>query len=103
MLLPDNYWSLQMVPMAMAHDCTRHALLSFTTSYALDYEPNDQMRLRANYHYRRAVELLSEALSNAETYEVGRDDAVVAAMIMILSNDVSHYQQAAERVESAGG
>ena len=47
------------------------------------------MRKRANYHYHTAVKLLEEALGRETTYDVGQDGGVVAAMILILSNDIS--------------
>lgn len=75
--------------MAVSSAGTKHALLCFTTSYALDYQPTEEMRLRANFHYRTAVKLLNDNLAKAETYKVGMDNAVVAAMILIFSNDAS--------------
>jgi hypothetical protein len=88
-LLPGNYWSEQVAPIAAKYACARHALLAFTISYVLDYAPTEEMRKRANYHYRTAVKLLEDALGREATYAVGHDDGVVAAMILILSNDVS--------------
>ncbi|KAK2590046.1 hypothetical protein QQS21_012274 [Conoideocrella luteorostrata] len=58
-LLPENYWMDELVPIAVGNDCTRHALLSFPTSYALDYHPTEEMRKRANLHYETAVHLIS--------------------------------------------
>ena len=88
-LLPGNYWSEQVAAIAVKHACARHALLAFAISYVLDYEPTEEMRKRANYHYHRAVKLLEDDLGREATYAVGQDDGVVAAMILILSNDVS--------------
>ena len=74
---------------AVANDCALHALLSFTTSYALDYHPTEEMRKRANLHYRTAVRLIGNALARTDTCTVGKADAVVAAIILVFSNDVS--------------
>lgn len=89
MLLPGNYWLEEVPAIAVKHPCARHALLAFSISYVLDYEPTEAMRIRANHHYSTAVKLLENALNRETTYAVGQDDGVVAAMILILSNDVS--------------
>ena len=64
-------------------------MLAFATAYVLDFQPTEEMRLRANHHYAAAVRLLDAALRNQETYCPGREDGIVAAMVLILSNDVS--------------
>jgi hypothetical protein len=80
---------------AVKDDCVRQALFAFSTAYILDYEPSDEMRIRANRHYRAAVQLLERSLKNEATYDVGREDSVVVAIILILSNDVRKTQSRA--------
>lgn len=88
-LLPGNYWFDQVAAIAAKDPCARHALLAFSTAYVLDFRPTEEMRIRANDHYRNAVRLLDQALQQQETYRTGSEDGIVAAMILIYSNDVS--------------
>lgn len=74
--------------MALDDDCVKHALLAFTAAYVLDYLPTEQLRSRANCHYKKAVNLLSDALSKSENLEVGKGDSLVAASILLFSDDV---------------
>lgn len=89
MVLDENYWCDDLIPMAVSNEGTRHALLCFTTGYALDYEPTEEMRKRANHHYRCAVQHIGRSLNKEDTYKVGGGAAIIAAMIMIYSADVS--------------
>ncbi|KAK4449072.1 fungal-specific transcription factor domain-containing protein [Podospora aff. communis PSN243] len=91
-LLPGNYWREQVAAIAVKYECARHALLAFASAYVLDYVPTEEMRKRANFHYRAAVRLLDEALAREETYAVGQDDGVVVAMILVLSNDIVNWE-----------
>ena len=75
--------------MALGDSCVKHALLAFTAAYVLDYLPTEQLRSRANTHYKKAANLLSDALSRSENIEVGKGDSLVAAAILLFSDDVS--------------
>jgi hypothetical protein len=66
-----------------------HAVLALSAAYILDYKPIPAIQARANYHYKQAVDLVDQALRNPKSHEVGKDDAIIAALIMLLSNDVS--------------
>ncbi|KAK4185040.1 fungal-specific transcription factor domain-containing protein [Podospora australis] len=92
MLLPENYWSSQVAAIAVTNKAARHALLAFATAYALDYQPTETMRERANHHYRSAVRLIEEALQREETYSPGNEDGIVAAIILVLSNDIVNWE-----------
>jgi len=74
--------------MLAASECVKHALLAVASTYVLDYLPDDKLRIRANFHYRRAVELLGEALSDPVTYEVGKGDSAVGAIVLLNAHDV---------------
>ncbi|KAG7288721.1 hypothetical protein NEMBOFW57_005077 [Staphylotrichum longicolle] len=91
-LLPGNYWFDQVAAIAAKDPCARHALLAFSTAYVLDFQPTEAMRLRANDHYRNAVRLLGQALQQQETYRAGSEDGIVAAMILIYSNDIVNWE-----------
>lgn len=97
-LLPGNYWCDQVASIAAKDPCARHALLAFSTAYVLDFQPTEEMRLRANDHYRNAVRLLDQALQRQETYRTGSEDGIVAAIILILSNDVSVNRPGSQRI-----
>ncbi|KAH6634685.1 fungal-specific transcription factor domain-containing protein [Chaetomium sp. MPI-SDFR-AT-0129] len=92
MLLPGNYWYHEVPAIAVKHACARHALLALSASYVLDYEPTEEMRMRANRHYSTAVKLLEDALNSETTYAIGQDDGVVAAMILIFCNEIVNWE-----------
>lgn len=71
--------------------CVKHAMLSLAAAYFLDYAPSEILRERANLHYQRAVDLLSYAICDSETEEIGKGDSVIGALILLMSNDVSPF------------
>jgi hypothetical protein len=71
--------------------CVKHAILSLAAGYFLDYAPSELLRERANFHYQRAAELLSYAIRDSETEEIGKGDSVIGALILLMSNDVSPF------------
>ena len=76
--------------MAEADECVKHALLALAAGYALDYHPTEKLRQRANFHYRRASDLLTRNLSDPRVQEVGKDDAtdaVVGALRILWCDD----------------
>lgn len=86
--MQNNYWRSELLPMAVQNACVRHALFTYMTAYALDYNKTEDMVERANHHYSTAVRLLKQELDNPDTYTPGKDNAVVAALIMLLNDDV---------------
>ena len=74
--------------MTSGNECVKHALLSFFSAYVLDYCPTETFRVRANFHYRRAAELLDQEIRKPEASQVGQEDAIVGVMALLLSNDV---------------
>lgn len=88
MIFTENYFGADLIPIAVGDIGTKHALLSHSASYVLDYQPTEEMRIRANYHYRNAVQHLSQTLAREDTYRVGMDDSSVASIIMIFTSDV---------------
>lgn len=74
--------------MAAGSECVKHALLALAAGYVLDYQPSEKLQTRANFHYRRAVDLLGRALRDAETHEVGKEDAVIGALVLLNCDDV---------------
>lgn len=74
--------------MAQKDECVKHALLAMAASYVLDYSPSDSLRARANNHYKKAANLLSEALNDSKSYTVGQEDSVLAALVLFSHDDV---------------
>ena len=88
LLTKANFWSVEIIPMAVHDQCVRHALLAFAAAYLLDYKSSEELRSIANAHYREAASLLSDALSDSKNFEVGKGDGLVAAVILLFSDDV---------------
>jgi len=94
-LLPNtNIWLRDIAPMADKDECVSHSLLALAAAYVLDYKPIPEIQARANHHYKRAVDLIGRAMRNQKFREVGKDDAVVGALILLLSDDVSYHSDA---------
>ena len=89
-LLPKtNLYLREIAPIADKNECVRHALLALAAGYILDYKPIPKLQDRANKHYKEAVRLVDVAIRDRNCREVGKDDAVIAALVLLLSNDVS--------------
>jgi hypothetical protein len=55
----------------------------------LDYAPDHQLlRTRVHYHYSQAVHSLGDLLANPKIQDVGKEDAAVAALVLLFSDDV---------------
>ena len=70
--------------------CVRHALLALSGSYILDYKSDDKLRERVNRNYTQATTMITDALTKPETHEVGKGDNIVAAIILLIVDDVSY-------------
>jgi hypothetical protein len=75
--------------MAVEDECVKHAALSLVGSYVLDYLPSRDLLARTNWHYRKAKELVSLRLKQPETFEVGHGDSLIAAVLLLVIDDVS--------------
>lgn len=76
--------------MAQKDTCVRHALLALSGGYILDYRSDDNLQKRVNKHYGRATSLITQALANPQTHEIGKGDNIVAAIVLLLVDDVSN-------------
>lgn len=87
-----NAW-LDLGSVIDSDECARHAALAFSAGYLLDYLPSEKLRVRANFHYKRATELLTLALSDPSLHMFGHEDGVVTALHLFWSDDVRqrHY------------
>lgn len=75
--------------MADSNRCVMHSVLSLAATYVLDYTQASLWRDRANFHYKEATRLLGLALKDKEAHEIGKEDALVSAMIILTCEDVS--------------
>jgi hypothetical protein len=76
-------------PMVSRSPCVRHALLAVAATYVLDYKPDPLLENIANEHHKEAIKLLGEDLSNHENYAPGKEEPIIAAMILLNQDDVS--------------
>jgi hypothetical protein len=77
--------------MAEAEECVKHALLAFSSAYALELDNSERLRQRANFHYRKAIDFLTAKLKDRRSLEVGKEDVVVAALRILWSDYVSEF------------
>jgi Fungal specific transcription factor domain len=89
LIAKNNGWLAVLCPMAEEDECIKHALLAFAAGYALELRPSEEVRQRANMHYRKASELLTEKLADPSNLEMGKEDVVVAALRIFWSDHVS--------------
>jgi hypothetical protein len=67
----------------------KHTLLALAAGYGLYYAPSEALQVRANYHYRRATDLLTAAIADPQNSDPGHDDSVVASLLLLFIDDVS--------------
>lgn len=85
-----NFWVTDLAAISDGNECAKHALLASTAAYILDYQPkNQQLRVRANAHYRRAADLLSKGFRGPEIRDIGKEEAIVTAVLFLVCDDVS--------------
>ena len=89
LLAKSNGFYCDIAPMAADNDCVKHALLTLAATYVLDYLPSEPLRDRANWHYNKAVALLDEGLKSSETREIGKEDAIIGALVLLNCDDVN--------------
>ncbi|KAF2663148.1 hypothetical protein BT63DRAFT_461526 [Microthyrium microscopicum] len=92
LLHKTNGWQNDLAPMADCDEGMHHALLAFAAGYALDYQPNNTLRKRANEHYQRAVEIISEKLQDSSIREIGKEDTTVGALRLLWCDDIVQWE-----------
>jgi len=89
-LIPDqNCYLSEIIPIAVKSDCVKHAILALAATYILDYSGEENVKSQANFHWKRAIHLLSRELTATESCKPGKENAVLAAMTLIAHNEVS--------------
>ncbi|KAE9378263.1 hypothetical protein N431DRAFT_461797 [Stipitochalara longipes BDJ] len=92
LLSKSNFWLCDLAPIADKNELVSHAVLALAAAYVLDYRPIPKLQNRANFHYKKAVELMGDALRDPQSQEVGKDDPIVSALILLLSDDVVNWE-----------
>jgi hypothetical protein len=78
--------------MLSGSEVLRHALLSLSCTYLLDYVPDERLRRVGNRHYMKAVTLLSEQLRDPKVQDVGKADDLVGAISLLNMHDVVSWE-----------
>lgn len=91
LLAKSNGFYNDIAPMAVEKPCVKHALLTLAATYVLDYLPSEELRARANHHYTRAATLLDEEINNPRNHEIGKEDGIVGALVLLNCDDVGHW------------
>lgn len=66
----------------------KHAILALAATYILDYSGEEKVKTQANLHWKRAVHFLSRELQATEKCKPGKENAVLAAMVLFSHNEV---------------
>jgi hypothetical protein len=94
-LIPtENCYLREVAPIAAKNDCVKHAILALASTYILDYATEEHLKTRANFHWKRAVHLLTRELNYPENCQPGKEDAIVAAMAIFSHNEVPYSSMA---------
>ena len=72
------------------NECVKHSLLSFASGYVLDFVPETRLQSRANLHYARAIKLLGDSLKDAQLHEPGKEEGLIASLMLLVGDDVSN-------------
>lgn len=70
-------------------EIVRNALLALASTYLLGYTPDENLRILANRYYHLAVVGLTKRLQDAEQWEIGKGDDIVATFSLLNLHDVS--------------
>ncbi|KAH8810705.1 fungal-specific transcription factor domain-containing protein [Xylogone sp. PMI_703] len=95
----NNCYLTEIAPIAARNECVKHAVLALSATYILDYSREDHVKTRANFHWRRAVHLLTQELNDEGTCHPGKEDTVVAALVLFSHNENVCWERDQERQE----
>ena len=83
----SNLYLQQFAPMVREDEGVKHAVLSVAASYVPDFQRDDRLVARANLHQRCAINLLGRPLNTPEIYTPGKEDAVIATILLLEHNE----------------
>ncbi|EZF24706.1 hypothetical protein H112_02812 [Trichophyton rubrum D6] len=78
--------------MAQHDECVKHAVVALSGSYLLDYNSQQGLRDRVNYHYDQAKHMISVALRSRQNQDIGQGDNLVAAIMLLLVDDCVNWE-----------
>ncbi|EGD94244.1 hypothetical protein TESG_01765 [Trichophyton tonsurans CBS 112818] len=78
--------------MAQHDECVKHAVVALSGSYLLDYNSQQGLRDRVNYHYDQAKQMISVALRSRQNQDIGQGDNLVAAIMLLLVDDCVNWE-----------
>ena len=85
----DNSYKTEIAPMAERSQLVQHCILSLAATYMLDFARDDPLlKAKANYHQKSAVEMLGLELSRMEVQSPGKEEGVIAALLLLAHNEV---------------
>ena len=88
----SNVWLRGVPAIAEQSALVRHAMLSLSAGYVLDYAPTEKLKRRANFHHRRALMLLGTELNKAANYEVGQEEPLLMALSLLNQEDIVNWE-----------
>ncbi|RYN18360.1 hypothetical protein AA0112_g11598 [Alternaria arborescens] len=88
----DNCYLQEVIPIAVKSDCVKHAILAQAATYILDYSGEEKVKTEANVHWKRAVHLLNRELQATERCKPGKENAIVAAMVLFGHNENVNWE-----------
>ena len=75
--------------MAERSQLVKHCILSLASTYMLDFDRTSPMlKAKANYHQNSAISMLGAQLSRLDIQSPGKEDEVVAALLLLAHNEV---------------
>lgn len=75
--------------MAERSELVQHSILSLATTYMLDFnEGSAPLQAKAHYHHEKAVDMLGTQLQNLDIQSPGKEEEVVAALLLLAHNEV---------------
>lgn len=92
LLEQSNVWLKGVPAIAEKSECVKHAMLSLSAGYVLDYAPSPKLKKRANHHHRRAVMLLGLELNKPENYELGKEEPLLMALSLLNHEDIVNWE-----------
>jgi hypothetical protein len=87
----DNAYQTEIAPMAERSPLVQHAILSLSATYILDYQTSLHLEAKAQHHHKSALTLLGIELNTRGNYDIGREEALVAALMLLSHNEVRSF------------
>lgn len=87
--------------MVSTNEGVKHALLALSAGYWLHFRPNETVVARANSHYQKANEILTKEMHELNARQLGNEDGLVAAILLLFIDDAVNYELRGKRQSEA--